>query len=57
LRQSDNFQVVVLDDFDHSSWPLYQRERMISVLAEHLLARHRPAVSISPTSGLAGNPS
>ena len=56
MRQSDHFQVVVLDDLDHSSWPLYQRKRMIEVLTEHLLARHRPVGSISQTSDLTGNP-
>ena len=55
MRQSDHFQVVVLDDLDHSSWPLYQRTRMIEVLRDHLLARYRPAGSVSQTSDLTGN--
>jgi pimeloyl-ACP methyl ester carboxylesterase len=56
MRQSDRFQVVVLDDLDHSSWPLYQRKRMIEVLTEHLLARHRPVGSVTQTPDLTANP-
>jgi alpha-beta hydrolase superfamily lysophospholipase len=56
MRQSDHFQVVVLDDLDHSSWPLYQRKRMIEVLTDHLVAHHRPAGSNSQASDLTGNP-
>lgn len=54
VRQSDNFHVVVLDDLDHSSWPFYQRLRMIDVLTEHLLDRHRgprPEPSVTPIIG------
>ena len=43
MQQTDHFRIVVLDDLDHSSWPLYQRRRMIDVLAEHLVARYRTA--------------
>jgi hypothetical protein len=36
LEARSNFHIEVLDDFDHSSWPLYQRLRMIDVLSEHI---------------------
>ncbi len=43
LERSDHFRIVILDDLDHSSWPLYQRRRMIDVLAEYLVSRYRAA--------------
>jgi hypothetical protein len=46
----------VLDDLDHSSWPLYQRQRMIEVLTDHLQLRHGSAGALAPSSDLLGNP-
>jgi alpha-beta hydrolase superfamily lysophospholipase len=43
MEQSDHFRIVILEDLDHSSWPLYQRRRMIDVLSEHLVSRYRAA--------------
>jgi pimeloyl-ACP methyl ester carboxylesterase len=56
MEGSDHFEVVVLDDLDHSSWPLYQRQRMIEVLTDHLQLRHGSAGALAPSSDLLGNP-
>jgi alpha-beta hydrolase superfamily lysophospholipase len=55
LQQSDHFRLVVLDDLDHSSWKMDQRQRMIEVVAEYLLDRHRPTRSTALPSDLLGN--
>ena len=57
MQRSNHFQVVVLDELDHSSWPLYQRRRMIEVLTEYLQFRHGSGRSIDQSSDLLGNPS
>jgi pimeloyl-ACP methyl ester carboxylesterase len=40
LQQSANFRFVLMEDFDHSSWVMDQRKRLISELADDLVAAY-----------------
>jgi alpha-beta hydrolase superfamily lysophospholipase len=42
LRQSARFRLVLMEDFDHSSWVMDQRRRLIKVLLDHLVASYAP---------------
>jgi alpha-beta hydrolase superfamily lysophospholipase len=49
LEGSEHFRVVVLDDLDHSSWKMSQRNQMIEVVSGYLLDRYRPAPTARPS--------
>jgi alpha-beta hydrolase superfamily lysophospholipase len=49
LEASDHFRLVVLDDLDHSSWKMSDRNHMIEVLSGYLLDRYRPAPAARPS--------
>jgi alpha-beta hydrolase superfamily lysophospholipase len=49
LGASEHFRLVVLDDLDHSSWKMSQRNHMIEVVSGYLLDRYRPAPTARPS--------
>lgn len=49
LEASEHFRLVVLDELDHSSWKLSQRNQMIEVVNGYLLDRYRPAPTARPS--------